>query len=136
MPADSTPKGEQRFKVHSAGFSIPWSYVEPLRALADEVHGQTLERLHERGGLDRSEIGGLLVGRNVFGAGDNHLHGCADSLPLTRLYVPTDHPALLSKDEARMAAAFLEGCEPGSKGDNLYQRLRDYAGDLLEGGGG
>lgn len=36
--------------------SIPWSIVESWRAAAERNHGQTLERLAERGGLAPNEL--------------------------------------------------------------------------------
>ena len=36
--------------------SLPWSLVEPWRAQAEQNHGQTLERLNERGGLAPVEL--------------------------------------------------------------------------------
>lgn len=36
--------------------SLPWSLVEPWRAQAERNHGQTLERLNERGGLSPLEL--------------------------------------------------------------------------------
>lgn len=36
--------------------SVPWSLVEPLRENCFRVHGQTLERLAERGGLSLAEL--------------------------------------------------------------------------------
>ena len=35
---------------------VPWSLLEPHREQADTNHGQTLERLAERGGLDPCEM--------------------------------------------------------------------------------
>lgn len=48
--------------------TVPWSFVEPLRAMALKVHDQTLERLAERGGLDPVELWGLANNVNVFRA--------------------------------------------------------------------
>jgi hypothetical protein len=36
--------------------ALPWALVEPLRAQAERNHGQTLERLNERGGLAPQEL--------------------------------------------------------------------------------
>lgn len=36
--------------------SLPWSLVEQWREQAERNHGQTLERLHERGGLAPEEL--------------------------------------------------------------------------------
>ena len=35
---------------------VPWEKVEPLRGSCQRVHGQTLERLNERGGLGVEEM--------------------------------------------------------------------------------
>lgn len=51
---------QQRFPVmidYEAGFSIPWSVVEPFERQAQLNHGgQTLKRLAERGGLSPREL--------------------------------------------------------------------------------
>lgn len=44
--------------------SIPWSLLEPHRAQAHRNHGQTLERLAERGGLSPREVIGVIEGIN------------------------------------------------------------------------
>lgn len=36
--------------------SVPWAFVEAFRRQAEENHGQTLERLAERGGLAPEEM--------------------------------------------------------------------------------
>ena len=36
--------------------SVPWSLVEPLRERCAQIHGQTLERLAQRGGLGTDEL--------------------------------------------------------------------------------
>ena len=36
--------------------SLPWAMVEQWRAQIERNHGQTLERLHERGGLAPEEL--------------------------------------------------------------------------------
>lgn len=49
----STPA---RFRIHSEGFDIPWEVVAPFADQAHANHYQTLERLHERGGLSPQEL--------------------------------------------------------------------------------
>lgn len=44
------------------GFSIPWSIVAPHAGQAHRNHGQTLERLAERGGLSWGELWMVLNG--------------------------------------------------------------------------
>jgi hypothetical protein len=44
---------ERRLKMPE---SVPWSMVEPWRARIELNHGQTLERLNERGGLAPEEL--------------------------------------------------------------------------------
>jgi hypothetical protein len=45
---------------------IPWSEVEKFRAQAQTNHGQTLERLNERGGLSVVEIHLARLGRRLY----------------------------------------------------------------------
>jgi len=52
---------DRQFPVidHSRGAvvrSVPWAYVEQYRKQAERNHGQTLERLAERGGLGWYEL--------------------------------------------------------------------------------
>ena len=37
-------------------WSVPWALVEQWRSQIERNHGQTLERLHERGGLSPDEL--------------------------------------------------------------------------------
>lgn len=43
--------------------SAPWAFLEPHRAQAFTNHGQTLERLAERGGLDPVEMWCVVHGK-------------------------------------------------------------------------
>lgn len=45
---------------------VPWSLLEPHRAQALKNHGQTLERLAERGGLSVCEIAAVVQDRAWF----------------------------------------------------------------------
>lgn len=45
-----------RKKYPACPAEVPWDFVEPARKQAYENHGQTLERLAERGGLDPGEL--------------------------------------------------------------------------------
>jgi hypothetical protein len=36
--------------------AVPWAFVEPARARIESNHGQTLEQLAQRGGLDWIEL--------------------------------------------------------------------------------
>ena len=57
---------ERRFPVIGTdGCSVPWALVEPYREQATRNHGQTLERLAERGGLDWMELFALASGSSV-----------------------------------------------------------------------
>lgn len=47
--------------------SLPWAVVEPWRVRAEENHGQTLERLHERGGLAPEELWCAAHGKGLRG---------------------------------------------------------------------
>jgi choline dehydrogenase-like flavoprotein len=49
--------------LRCGGFAIPWDVVEPHAKQAEQNHGQTLERLAERGGLDLSELAAVLEDR-------------------------------------------------------------------------
>lgn len=46
--------------------SVPWSFIEPGRVQAERNHGQTLERLAERGGLGPGEIRCALEGKKLW----------------------------------------------------------------------
>jgi hypothetical protein len=45
--------------------SVPWAFVEAFRDQAEENHGQTLERLAERGGLAPEEMWMAAHGRRL-----------------------------------------------------------------------
>ena len=47
------------------GRDIPWRAIEPHRAQAFKNHGQTLERLAERGGLSTEETMCTFEGRGL-----------------------------------------------------------------------
>jgi hypothetical protein len=49
--------------LRCGGFAIPWDVVETHAKQAEQNHGQTLERLAERGGLDLSELAAVLEDR-------------------------------------------------------------------------
>lgn len=57
------------FSVHRAGLpdrcpvSIPWKMIEPHEAQARVNHGQSLARLHQRGGLSPRELYAVLLDR-------------------------------------------------------------------------
>lgn len=46
--------------------SVPWAYAERFREQAQRNHGQTLERLAERGGLSPEEIWLAAHGHGLF----------------------------------------------------------------------
>lgn len=46
--------------------SVPWRVVERHRAQIEHNHGQTLERLAVRGGLDAVELVGAMKGMNIW----------------------------------------------------------------------
>lgn len=46
--------------------SVPWSFVETFRAQAEANHGQTLERLAQRGGLAPEEMWLAAHGHRLF----------------------------------------------------------------------
>lgn len=81
------------FPVHSFDHkhgikSVPWAIVAPHERRAELNHGQTLERLAERGGLTLVEIGLLLCNRpyrDLFGRTDEWwAKATADALELVR----------------------------------------------------
>ena len=43
--------------------SVPWAFVEPHERQALDNHDQTLQRLHDRGGLDPAELLAVLEGK-------------------------------------------------------------------------
>ena len=43
---------------------IPWAIIDPHRRQAERNHGQSLERLDERGGLDPTELFAVLTDRD------------------------------------------------------------------------
>lgn len=55
--------GEQRWFPIMGGPPIPWSAMAPHEAQAASNHGQTLERLAERGGLSPGEAVAVMSGR-------------------------------------------------------------------------
>ena len=52
----------ERFPILGESFTIPWEAIEPGRYQAFKNHGQSLERLAERGGLSLVEVVGILDG--------------------------------------------------------------------------
>ena len=62
---------ERRFPILGANHcrSVPWDCVEPHRSQIEINHGQTLEGLAQRGGLDFSELACAMAGRKLHGDG-------------------------------------------------------------------
>lgn len=66
---------EKRFKIMTSHLdnelrekcpsSIPFALIKPHRKQAKKNHGQTLERLNERGGLDPIELVAVLEDRRI-----------------------------------------------------------------------
>jgi hypothetical protein len=54
----------KRFPVHSGGMTVPWLMLAPHEQQAVDNHGQTLQRLAERGGLGWAEMLCVLEGRS------------------------------------------------------------------------
>lgn len=52
----------KRFPVLSGGMSVPWQMLAPHELQAKANHGQTLQRLAERGGLSWAEMLCVLEG--------------------------------------------------------------------------
>lgn len=59
-------------------YHLPWALIEPHAAQAMRNHGQTLERLAERGGLGFSEAYCVLndLGLHTFKHDDSAQHNC------------------------------------------------------------
>ncbi len=56
---------ERQFTAMGLPRSVPWNFVESARKQAEMNHGQTLERLAQRGGLSPSELLAALEGRTL-----------------------------------------------------------------------
>lgn len=56
-------KREERFELP---LNVPWEFVETFRAQIEKNHGQTLERLAERGGLAPTELWLAAHGHTLF----------------------------------------------------------------------
>jgi hypothetical protein len=61
--------GEKRFPIQG-GPSVPWRMIEPYRDMADCNHGQTLERLAQRGGLGPGELRAIVECKTIREAED------------------------------------------------------------------
>lgn len=81
------------------GFSVPWSLVEPFERQAQANHGQSLERLAERGGLSPFELWAVM-------------HSCPRDVARAQLSDETAHRWALSlvslEDERDALRAQLE----------------------------
>lgn len=62
---------DRRFPIHGDNIcrSVPWDCVEPHREQIERNHGQTLEQLAQRGGLDFGELACAMAGRRLNGEG-------------------------------------------------------------------
>lgn len=85
-PLDET----REFKAMGLPREVPWAFIEPARKQAEMNHGQTLERLAQRGGLSPSEMLAALEGRNLAFVGRTPL---PDARELNRLIVKAAHAA-------------------------------------------
>ena len=74
---------------------VPWAVVEPHQRRADQNHGQTLERLQERGGLCPSEMYALLMNKRL--ADVNHATEAQPvaEVEIMRMIADFDGPGLL-----------------------------------------
>lgn len=52
----------ERFPILGTGRSVPWDFMAPHEEQAQVNHGQTLERLAQRGGLDPAEMLAVVEG--------------------------------------------------------------------------
>lgn len=58
---------DRRFKVLEDGRpTVPWSFVAPHEKQAQTNHSQTLQRLHERGGLGWDEMLAVVTNRKWY----------------------------------------------------------------------
>lgn len=57
---------QKRFPILDAGFSIPWSIIEPYESQAIRNHDQSLGTLASRGGLSASETYAVMHGLHLF----------------------------------------------------------------------
>jgi hypothetical protein len=67
---------------------FPWEIIEQYRARALEYHGQSLERLAERGGLSAGEIVGIIDGLSYK---EIHLLGNGPNAILRLAEIVTSH---------------------------------------------
>ncbi len=56
--------GDHRWRHLNVPKSVPWSFVAPHEAQAQRNHGQSLERLAERGGLSPGEMVAVVEGKH------------------------------------------------------------------------
>ncbi len=63
-------QGVRRSEEVAMPRNVPWSFVETFRAQAEYNHGQTLERLNERGGLAPEEMWLAAHGKRLFRDGE------------------------------------------------------------------
>jgi len=56
----------ERRRIPNLPLSVPWEFIEPGRAQAQDNHDQTLERLAQRGGLCAGEMRCALEGKRLF----------------------------------------------------------------------
>jgi hypothetical protein len=97
---------EQRFPVIRTDQSVPWAVVAPHEAQAKRNHGQTLERLAQRGGLDWGELLRVLEDRTYTGQG---LEPRAEARVLA--HVAQFYQAALAAREAEMAGPVWQPIE-------------------------
>ena len=65
MAEDEAPSHPDTFPImHSRVAALPWTIVEAHRVQIERNHGQTLERLTERGGIDAVEMSAAMKGMN------------------------------------------------------------------------
>lgn len=54
----------RRFPIMGGGPNIPWVIIAPYESQAQSNHGQSLERLAQRGGLDIGEAIAIMTGKS------------------------------------------------------------------------
>jgi hypothetical protein len=111
--------------LRCGGFAIPWEVVEPHAKQAEQNHGQTLERLAERGGLDLSELAAVLEDRRWQSMG---AWPAMETIwrHITAWNTPTPSPIVQAADEMEKALKELHGHTGGVPAAELYGNSAQY----------
>jgi hypothetical protein len=100
---------KRRFPVLGGGFGVPWAMVAPHEPQARDNHGQTLQRLAERGGLSWAELLCVLESRRWrYGRELSDEDAKPKVLALVEAYDQDANRRLITSLESALAAAQLE----------------------------